>query len=86
VELHAPAVLPLGKNPQLNRRLGGPDILCCRFGEEINVLPLPEFRQVDKNNLEFLAHYVFFTFLILFFYEASIHLHFAYFIRPVYCV
>ena len=43
-QLHASAVLPLGKNHwyPLNRRLGGPQSRCGLFGEEMCFLPLPE--------------------------------------------
>jgi hypothetical protein len=42
-QLHAPATLPLGKNPQYpeNWRLGGIQNLCGHFGKERNLLSMP---------------------------------------------
>jgi hypothetical protein len=41
-QLHAPAALPLGRSPRypLDRRLGGPQSLSGRGGEEKNSKPL----------------------------------------------
>jgi hypothetical protein len=50
--LHAPAALPRGNNPRytLDRRLGGPQSLFGRGGEEQNSQPLPgiEPRSSDR--------------------------------------
>jgi hypothetical protein len=44
-QLHVPAALPPGKNPQypFNERVGGPHSRFRRFGEQKNLLPLMRF-------------------------------------------
>jgi hypothetical protein len=50
--LHASVALPTGKNPAAHWRLDGPQNWCGRFGEQKNLLPLPE---VDPQTVQALS-------------------------------